>query len=210
MLPFTAEQVLDVFRAYNHGVWPAQVLLTLAAIAGIALVRLGRGDRVVSALLALLWLWMAMAYHADFFTRINPAAWAFAAMFAAAAALFAWLGVARGGLRFGWSGPRARLGKALLLAAVLLYPVAAYLAGHRYPAAPTFGAPCPTTIFTLGMLMLAVRPPRAVLVAPLAWAAIGSTATLQLGMIEDFLLLAAGIAVATALLAGAAKQASRA
>lgn len=30
--------------------------------------------------------------------------------------------------------------------------------GHTYPAQPTFGLPCPTTIFTFGLLLW-VRPP---------------------------------------------------
>ena len=32
-------------------------------------------------LLATLWIWNAVAYHALLFTRINPAAWLFAALF---------------------------------------------------------------------------------------------------------------------------------
>src|SRR5688572_3985311 len=35
----------------------------------------------LSALLAWHWAWSAVAYHMAFFTRINPAAWPFAALF---------------------------------------------------------------------------------------------------------------------------------
>jgi hypothetical protein len=44
----------------------------------------------VGAILALLWAWMAIAYHALHFTAINPAAPGFAAIFLAGAAAFAW------------------------------------------------------------------------------------------------------------------------
>jgi hypothetical protein len=60
---------------------------------------------------------------------------------------------------------------------------------------PTFGAPCPITIFTVGMLLLTVSPvPRSVFVAPAVWGLIGgSSATFQLGVYEDAGLLIAGV-----------------
>jgi hypothetical protein len=81
-----------------------------------------------------------------------------------------------------------------VLYALLICPLLGILAGHRYPATPTFGAPCPTTIFTLGLLFF-LRPPfpRAVAVIPLLWAAVGSIAAFELGVVQDFGLLAAGM-----------------
>src|SRR5665647_2806931 len=62
--------------------------------------------------------------------------------------------------------------------------------GHHYPAAPTFGLPCPTTIFTFGVLLMAARPlPWLVLVAPMVWAAIGAAAAFSLGVTQDIGLL---------------------
>lgn len=40
------------------------------------------GSRRLTYLLSALWMWNAVAYHAWLFTRINPAAWLFAALFA--------------------------------------------------------------------------------------------------------------------------------
>jgi Acetyltransferase (GNAT) domain/Family of unknown function (DUF6064) len=60
--------------------------------------------------------------------------------------------------------------------------------------APTFGLPCPTAIFTLGLLLFSVKPvARWVFIDPLLWAAVGSLAAFQPGVIEDLGLLAAGI-----------------
>jgi hypothetical protein len=74
------------------------------------------------------------------------------------------------------------------------YPLLGYAAGHRYPATPTFGLPCPTTIFTLGLLLWADRPmPRWLLAVPIAWSALGASAALQLGVPEDLGLVAAGV-----------------
>src|SRR5207248_10939428 len=66
--------------------------------------------------------------------------------------------------------------------------------GHDYPHTPTFGLPCPTTIFTLALMMWLERPfPRVLLVIPLTWAAIGGSAAFFLGVPQDLGLLAAGL-----------------
>ncbi len=78
--------------------------------------------------------------------------------------------------------------------ALLLYPALGYLLGHGYPAAPSFGVPCPTSIFTLGLLVWAGPSiPRRLFAIPLAWSAVATSAAVTLGMIEDFGLLAAAV-----------------
>ena len=50
------------------------------------------GHRIAgSAVSSAHWIWSALAYHAAFFTRINPAAWVFAALFLLLRAFF-WRG----------------------------------------------------------------------------------------------------------------------
>jgi hypothetical protein len=179
-------------------VWPAQIALNALALACIGLVFL-RGaatGRWIAALLAMLWFWVAVAYHFAFFSGINAAAWVFGGVTFAGGLVFLWIGTLKSTLRFapagGWRGAS---GAALVVYALLVYPLLGYLFGHRYPAAPTFGVPCPTTIFTLGLLLFASPPaPRLAFLVPLLWAAVGSLAAFSLGVVEDFGLLAAGIA----------------
>ncbi len=202
-LPFTTEQFLEVFRRYNAAVWPAQ--WALAAIAVTAVVYALRGGlhtgRRVSVILALLWLWMATAYHLAFFATINGAAVLFALGFVAQAALFAWYALHARRLQF-----RPRLNAAGIAGAVFVlyalagYPALGYALGHRYPAAPTFGVPCPTTVFTFGILLWCVGPvPWRLLAIPTLWAVVGTSAALSLGMVEDFALpVAALVAVSVA------------
>jgi hypothetical protein len=41
---------------------------------------------------------------------------------------------------------------------MVVYPLLGIRFGHSYPRAPLFGvAPCPTTIFTFGLLLWATR-----------------------------------------------------
>lgn len=196
-LPFTPDQFFSVFAQYNQAVWPAQWILNLAALGCIALLfRAGiRPDRIICAVLSALWIWMAVAYHFAFFSAINPAAWVFGAAFLLAGGGFAWFGLIKTGLAFRpVKGIRSYSGATLLVFSLVLYPLIGHLAGHRYPAAPTFGLPCPTTIFTLGMLHFCAGPGvRLIHVIPLLWSAIGSVAAFQLGVSEDLGLLAAGI-----------------
>ncbi len=195
MIPFSREQFMAVFAAYNDAVWPAQWLLLAAAVACVLLARIGtpRAGRAACAILALLWAWTAVAYHWAHFAAINPAAYAFAALSLAAAGLFAWAAI-RGTLRFGLDSRTAPWGLLLVVVALVGYPIASHLLGHRYPKMPTFGLPCPTTVFTLGMLLISVSPvPRPILAIPLLWAAVGTVAAFAFAMYEDFTLVFAAL-----------------
>jgi hypothetical protein len=203
-LPFTIDQFLDVFRRYNEAIWPGQLLLNLlAVIAVVAAVRGGRGpSRIAAGILAALWLWVGVVYHVAFFRAINPGALLFGSVFVLEGALIAWFGVARQSLRFEVRANVATfLGFALIVYALVAYPMIGYALGHRYPSAPTFGVPCPTTIFTFG-LMLLCPPPwlRSLIIIPAAWAVLGVSAATRLGMWEDCGLVIGAIVTTLAVL----------
>jgi uncharacterized membrane protein HdeD (DUF308 family) len=197
MIPFTLDQFFEVFERYNVAVWPAQLLLYAAGILAIFLALKRRSDlsKSISFLLCLFWMWMGVVYHLWFFSSINSAALFFGAFFILQGILFFVAGVLKEQLKF-----RFRLdllgvaGSAFLVYALILYPALGFWLGHRYPAAPTFGLPCPTTIFTFGMLLWTDRRvPLYLLPIPLAWSFIGFWAAISLGITEDFALLAAGL-----------------
>ena len=203
-VPFTTEEFFEILKTYNIGVYPMQwVLLGLALVAlGLQLARNGWKDRSISLILAFFWAWMAIAYHLKYFVYINPAARIFGALFLIEAALLLWKGVTGGKLRFGYpGGARFYTSMILILYALVVYPFLGRLFGHEFPASPTFGLPCPTTIFTVGILFLLRKPfPRLVLIVPIIWSAIGSMAAFRFGVYEDLGLLAAGIAAVVLLL----------
>ncbi|HEY3295314.1 MAG TPA: DUF6064 family protein [bacterium] len=194
-LPFTVEQFLAVFAGYNQAVWPAQILLNAAALAAIFLAIRpgGQRGRIISALLGLLWIWMGVVYHWIYFSGINRAAYLFGALFVVQGLLILYSGVFRGQLTFslrkGCPGIR---GSMLMTYSLVVYPILGYFLGHVYPSAPTFGLPCPTTIFSLGLLLwVDPKPPKLLLVIPLLWVLVGSTAAFSMGIWEDLGLLAA-------------------
>lgn len=196
-LPFTRDEFFDVFAAYNGALWPAVVVFWTASV--IAVVWLSRspplGGRWISGLLVVHWAWSAIAYHFAFFTRINPAAWLFAAIFLLQAVLFFWFGVIRKELSLRSSGTRWTPVGWFLMAYALLYPAINMVEHGSVLRIPTFGVPCPTTIFTAGLLLLAVPRQRALAIVPIIWCAIGGCAALLFGVTADYALLFAAAAL---------------
>jgi len=195
-LPFTPEQFFGIFEQYNETVWPAQVIIYITAVVAFYLVlKPGNySDKMISGILAFFWLWMGIVYHWLFFASVNPAARIFGAFFVLQGLILVFEGIVRNKLIFSFSkGWHSAAGIVLMLFGPVIYPILGYFLGHTYPGSPTFGLPCPTTIFTIGALLLASRPPRYVAVIPLLWAAIGFLAAVSLGVTEDTALLVAGL-----------------
>lgn len=195
--PFTSQQFYAIFIDYNDGVWPAQIMLLALAILAFAFVFKSnrRSSTAVSAILGLLWAWSALAYHLTFFSRISPLAYAFAAVSLLGAGVFFLQGVLQQRLAFRWqAGTRSFMGLTLVVFAVLVYPIWSIYAGHSYPEMPTFGLPCPTTIFTIGMLAFVTPPvPRSAIVVPFLWCLVGTQAAFFLDIQADFGLVAAAL-----------------
>jgi len=154
-----------------------------------------RNGRRVAGVLALFWAWNGVAYHWGFFARINPAAYLFGAVFVLQGVLLAASAV-RGGVTFRLRpDTRGGLGAVLIAYATAVYPLVGHVLGHGWPRAPMFGvAPCPTTIFTVGLLLWAGRAPRGLVVIPVLWSLVGASAAVLLGVREDLGLVAAAVA----------------
>ena len=196
-LPFTIQQFLEVFKNYNQSVFPMQIIFYLLALTGILLSikKIARADKIINVILSFFWIWMGVVYHLLYFARINKAAYVFGMIFILQGLLFFYQGVLNDKLtykfrfdKFGW------VGALLMTFALIIYPFLGYIFGHFYPSAPTFGLPCPTTIFTFGILMwFDKKIPLSILIIPFIWSIIGFFAALQLGVREDTGLIAAGI-----------------
>lgn len=191
ILPFSRTEFLHVFAAYNSAIWPGQIVAAAAGLLAIGLLfrRPKWADRAIAGILAALWLVTGIGYHWMYFAAINPAAYLFGGLFVLEGALLAFEGTVRRRIAFRASKSIAGwIAAALIVYAVAIYPLVGLLVTHPYPQTPLFGvAPCPTTIFTLGFLILA-RTERPLLLAPLPllWAVIGGSAALLLNMPEDF------------------------
>ncbi len=201
-MPFSREAFLDVFAGYNDALWPVALALWVLTAAAGATWMLGapHGEAWLRRALGMNWLWSAVAFHAMFFTRINPAAWGFAAMFLFQAGLFLTPG------RFQRSRAirtPSRRRQALAFALVtygLVYPAIVWAEGFVYPWAPTFGVPCPTAILTLGFLLASPARSVSTSLVPIVWSMIGGSAFWFFGVHADVVLPVAGLALAADLL----------
>ncbi len=198
MLPFTRDQFLAVFVQYNAGVWPAQIV---AYVLGLAMVILlfvpspGR-NRIIGVGLAAMWAWTGIMYHWVYFSAINQAARVFAALFVLQAVLLLYSGAIRGHEKYRPSGgAQAWVGWALIAYAAVLYPLIGLWSGHSLEEVPMFGiTPCPVTIFTFGLLLLARPVAWWLLVIPFLWSLVGGSAAFLLGVPQDWVLAVSGLA----------------
>lgn len=199
-MPFTLEQFLAIFAEYNQAVYPMQLLLIAAAVfvTFSAIKPNKNSSKFISAILAFFWLWMGIGYQLTFFSRINQAAFIFGAVFIAQAIILFSAGVLKNDLSFHfYSDAKGFFGIFLVIYTLIFYPLLGLFFGHNYPKTPTFGLPCPTTIFTLGLFLLTDKKvPFYIWMIPMVWSLIGSSAVFLLGIYEDFGLLLAGFIAA--------------
>lgn len=138
---------------------------------------------------------MGIVYHIIFFTTINKGAYLFGIFYIIQSILTLYFGVCRSKLTYHFIyNVYSFTGLFLISYALIFYPIIGFFAGHIYPSAPTFGLPCPTTIFTLGLFLLTdTKMPKYVLIIPLLWSLIGYSAAFHFGILEDIGLLISGI-----------------
>jgi Family of unknown function (DUF6064) len=193
-LPFTSDKFFGVFADYNRQFWWMAMAWWFGNLAALVLAwrRPTNGSGALSYFLGALWLWNGLAYHALLFTRINPAAWLFAALFAVQAVFF-FQAAAHSHLEYFASVGWVRALGIGLIAYGLAYPWLTMAFGHGYPAAPTFGVPCPTAILTIGALVTArSAAPVRLAIIPVFWSLVGGSAAVLLAVPTDYVLLAAG------------------
>ncbi len=190
-IPFTVEQFFAVFRNYNEAIWPAQVLAYVLGILALVLAyrESKMSNRIISGILAIFWIWMGLFYHIFHFSVINPAAWVFGIVFILQGLLFLVVGILLNKLTFRFTvKPLPIVGAIFILYAMVIYPLLGMYFGHLYPAAPMFGvAPCPATIFTIGILLWTTdQVPGYILIIPFLWSLIGMSAAINLRVPQDY------------------------
>jgi hypothetical protein len=177
-LLFAPRTYYRLFELYNDEIWPAQIAALTVGAAIVALLERGgsTAGRVIAAMIAGCWLFVAWAFHLERYAAINWAAPYFAAGFALQALLLIWAGVIRGRLDLRLDAQAAgRVGLGLFVFALAVQPVIGRVVGRPWTQAEVFGtAPDPTAVATLGLLLLARRVPWALMLLPLLWCAVTS------------------------------------
>jgi hypothetical protein len=175
-LLFSARTYQRLLETYNAEVWPLQMVALMCGVG--LLLWLGRPhsprrDRVVFLGLALAWWWVAWGFLHKRFATINWSADYAAALFALQGAALLWVALARRGrVRRRQLSPTDPIAITLIVLGVIVYPLIAPMLGRPWSQAEVFALmPDPTVITTLGFLLLAEPPRRALLIVPALWCA---------------------------------------
>ena len=195
-LSLNLEDLLSIFESYNRAIWPMQVLAYIAGLLAVyaAAKETRSSNNIASAILSFFWLWTGVVFCLFHWAPTYPAAYAFAVLLTTEGLMFAYHVVAPG-LSFRAGRNRfTYVGVLCVVYAMIGYPLIGWWLGHSYPRSLPFGlAPCPTTVFTLGLLMLtAERIPRYLMIIP-ALVAVAAIKPISAGIYEDVGLLIAGI-----------------
>ncbi|MDT8283953.1 MAG: DUF6064 family protein, partial [Thermovirgaceae bacterium] len=179
-------------------IWPAQVAGYALGILAVFFVIFwkSRSGKTVSGVLALFWIWIGVFYHIAHFSAINQAAFIFGVLFIIQGALFLGMAIRHPGLSFKVDRTGASLiGVIFVIYSMLVYSLIGISAGHSLSSSPIFAvAPCPTVIFTFGILLWSEKPvPAWLLVIPLLWSIIGTGAAISLQVPQDYGLGIAGV-----------------
>ena len=198
-LLFAPRTYYRLFELYNAEIWPLHIV---ALFAGVTILLLMRGrmawrGRLIAAMLASCWLWIAWAFHWQRYATINWAASYFAVGFAIEAALLMWIGVVRDRLQFDSDqSAAARIGAAIFVFALMVQPLLTLLAGREWRQLEVFGvAPDPTVVATLGVLLAANRIHWIALPIPLLWCLVGSATLWVMNAADAFILPIAAVLV---------------
>lgn len=199
LVPYTRDVYFRLFDAYDDAIWPAHIVayalcflalwITLRSFAGSA--------RLVAAVLAAVWIWNGIAFQMLFFSKINWIAWPIGLLFVIQGLCFFVVGAARNRLdfRFAPDSLAGKCGIVFAAAALIVYPLLQSPLGLGWPGTGLVGvAPGPTTLFTLGLLlMVEIRAPVFLFAVPLMWSAIAGAAGLVLMVPQDIWLPAAAL-----------------
>ena len=193
----------EIFIRYNRAFLPLIYLTYGLGLISIAAVwfRLSAARIVVSVVLALMWLWSGIVFFFVYFGSMTPLFYTGGLLFIVQAVFFFMAGPG-GGLKHPLRFGRLKLNAYTLMGgfafvyALVLYPLIGSISGYALSDGPWFGiAPCPLTIFTVGILLWTEgKVSRALLVIPLLWSAMGVIPVLRYGMMADIGEILIGVA----------------
>jgi hypothetical protein len=192
----TGDQLLAVFATYNQQVWPMQIIAyVLGMVAFLLAFRPTRAaSRWIADFLAFFWLWVGLMFWLPSALQGFAPGYLFCVLFVIQSLLFL-PHLLHATISIGaYSRPYTWVGIAMLLYALVGYPLVGMLIGHTYPRTPPFGlTPCPLIIFTFGLFLMTSRKlPKVLLVVPFCYALSGFL-WISIGIYEDVGLVLSGL-----------------
>jgi len=196
-IPFTTEQFFQVITDYNITFFPVQILIVFLGIICLVLILSGKSykDKLFGSYIGMLWLWIGIMYHLAFFTSINKAAYIFGILFILQGLVVLYETFRGDKLKFQFKGyTMDYIAYFFLIFAIIIYPILLYFLENSIYTTITLGLPCPSTIFTFGFFMMTtIKFPKYLLIIPLIWTIIGTSAAFNFGVYPDYVMLIAAV-----------------
>lgn len=194
--PFTFDQFFQVFQNYNTEIFPFQLIILAMGVVAVILIHNKKsiGNKLIAGFLGFLWIWIGLVYHLYFFTGINQAAYGFGTLFILQGIFFL-IELFRNRLQFSFASKTSNyIAYFFILFGLIIYPLISYLSSGLFSETIALGLPCPTTIFTFGILMLTNKKmSKYLLIIPSIWAIIGTGAATNFGIYQDYVMLLSAI-----------------
>lgn len=190
---FPIELFSGIFEKYSLDIWPMQVVAYIMGIASLFFVikRTEHSNRIIAAVLSFLWLWIGIVFFLLYFAPHFSMHYVFGGLFIIQGIIFL-ANVIKPRVSFRCKRDVYSVVGILFIAYSMIgYPVVGYLLGRQ--SAPFGVFPCPTTVFTFGLLLLIdTKVPKLFLVIPTLWALMGFPPVF-VGVFEDIGLIVAGL-----------------
>lgn len=202
-ISLTLEKMLSVFEAYNLATWPLQIIACLLGIVAVLLTikKLKNSNQIISAILSFIWLWTGIVFCVLYWAPVYTPSYAYAVLYIIQGIIF-FTGIFKPKLFFQFKpNIYSVIGILFIVYSMVGYFLVGYFLGHIYPQSLSFIiAPCPTVVFTFGMLLLTDKKvPKYVLIIPLLWSICGII-PVHLGILEDIGLIISGVVGTTLIL----------
>ncbi|MCC5790651.1 MAG: hypothetical protein JJT75_13550 [Opitutales bacterium] len=172
-IPFTPDVYFRLIERTNESLWPLH-LLVLGIGLGILALFYVRRPRIASLPLALIWIWVGVAFLLRDYADLTPIGFWFGWAFCLQGLLLLGLGMT-GGFRCPPIPTKlvsTWVGVIIAVYGLLLYPVLTGIAGGAATRSEVFGIhPDPTAIATLGILLVVTKSWRlgVLAVIPVLW-----------------------------------------
>lgn len=196
MFSFTIESFFAILKQYNPAIWPIQIFAYLLGILALFFCykKIKCSDKIVLGILSFFWLWNGIIFCMMYWGPSYKYAYMFGALCIIQGLLFIRLAI-KSKLP---TGIRTNLhfitGIVFIAYALVGYNVFGFLLDRVYPVFFSFGLVlCPTVIFTFGLfLVMSKKFPKYVLIIPFILSIVGFLAVYK-GILEDIVLVIAGI-----------------
>lgn len=196
MLSFSIEEFLLVLESYNLAIWPFQIFAYILVISALffSVKPMSYSAKIVLAILSFFWLFAGIVFCFLFWAPSHIFGYIFGICCVLQGLMFLY-SISRSDITVGSRDiTYILIGILFVLYAIIGYQIFGYYLGHVYPKYFAVGLlPCPTTIFTFGILLIInEKIPIKYLVIPLM-VSLGGILAAYKGIYEDIGLIIAGI-----------------